>query len=165
MQWNFLKQSRGVIIKGIPTPNLFSKTIEKAYAQEHFFNKVQRQSAGRKTHKNSQENPCARVSLLIKLQTGALKSKIFKNTFFIEHFQWLLQKVVGLKQRKDSIISIFKGVLWNFGKVIEKKNIFTHITKNTTKIRIFLSRGLVRTTHTRLWCRYPFFIVNFHQIK
>ena len=58
-----------------------------------------------KISENSQEKTCARVSFLIKLQNEAcnfLKKdtlaqmsscefwEIFKDTFFIEHLQWLL---------------------------------------------------------------------------
>ena len=51
---------------------------------------------------NSQENTCARDSLLIKLQAVAHVfscefCKIFKKTFFKEHFRWLLKFLV--KQR------------------------------------------------------------------
>ena len=55
---------------------------------------------------NSQENTCARVSILIKLQASGLKietlaqvfscefSKISKNTFFTEHLRWLLLGII-----------------------------------------------------------------------
>ena len=61
-----------------------------------------------KISQNSQENTCARVSFLIKLQVSGLQvfnfikkktlaqvfswefCKVFKNTFFIEHLWWLL---------------------------------------------------------------------------
>ena len=39
---------------------------------------------------NSQENTCARVSFLIKLQAY----EVSKNTFIIEHFRWLLPKLL-----------------------------------------------------------------------
>ena len=39
---------------------------------------------------NSQENTCARVSFLIKSQAY----EVSKNTFIIEHFRWLLPKLL-----------------------------------------------------------------------
>ena len=44
-----------------------------------------------KISQNSQENTCAKVSLLIKLQAQLFSCEFcefFKNTFFIEHFRW-----------------------------------------------------------------------------
>ena len=48
-----------------------------------------------KMSQNSQENTCARVSCLIKLQVFSYKfCKIFMNTSFLEHIRWLLLEYV-----------------------------------------------------------------------
>ena len=48
-----------------------------------------------KMSQNSQENTCARVSCLIKLQVFSYKfCEIFMNTSFLEHIRWLLLEYV-----------------------------------------------------------------------
>ena len=73
---------------------------------------------------NTQENACARVSFLIKLQAEACNfikketvaqvfscefCEIFQNTFFIEHLRWLppTMTVISNKLKKYFIIDIY----------------------------------------------------------
>ena len=74
---------------------------------------------------NSQENTCARVSILIQF------CEISKNTFFTKHLRWLLLKkkrikiVLALPQifvgrNSHRRCSVKKGILRNFTKFTEK---------------------------------------------
>ena len=69
-------------------------TLEREELSEVATRGVPQKKVFLKTSQNSQENTCARVSFLTKLQASGLQlakvfscefCEIFKNTFFIEH--------------------------------------------------------------------------------
>ena len=55
-----------------------------------------------KISQNSQENTCARVSFLVKLQEILNFAKFLRAPFFIEHLQWLLQACNFIKKETQS---------------------------------------------------------------